>query len=94
MTCWGNNSSITGDVPDAAKFGPFVDVAAGRYGGCVIDSSSKLLCWGSSYLTTEPTSSVQAVVLDPNYDAQACAIDTSGGLTCWGASDSVVNDAP
>ena len=81
VRCFGDlePSSIPSSIP-----GAFQQVSAGWLGGCGVETTSALICWGRWGSTEPPPSgSFRSVSVGETY---VCAIDTQYILTCWGTA--------
>jgi hypothetical protein len=85
--------SLTNGQLDAVVSGTFLDVALFDEGGCVLDSSRRLSCWGKSLFNTfqEPQASLQSIGGE-TFDTivaggrVVCAASFSGAAACFGDS--------
>lgn len=77
ITCWGDNDYGQAEGPA----GNFLQVSAGAWAACAVDSNHDLWCWG--VLSEPPIKSGVARVAVGQSDG-ACLIDLTGRLWCWG----------
>ena len=81
VRCWGNNTLGQTDAPDVA----FRDVSVGGGGGCLIDLSGALQCWGTIVtVLPSPLPRLERVYLGRGDREAVCGINAAGELMCWG----------
>jgi hypothetical protein len=82
LHCWTRDVSAYTDVPNPDA--PTADVSLNR-GGCVLDPSGELSCWGDPEggggALDAPAGAFVSVATGALH---ACALDATGAATCWG----------
>lgn len=108
LWCWGSDSyDSLGDggsiadsavpVQEATGATNWVDVDAGNWGGCGLQSDNTLWCWGYNYSgrigdgtetqRSQPTQETSGNSWDSfSFGGSVCAIDNTGQLFCWGTN--------
>ena len=81
--CWGYDSSGQLDVPDDS----FVEVDAGLWQSCGINTAGEVLCWGCQGNDLGQCDAPEGTFISLSTGPyHGCAIDESGTAQCWAVS--------
>jgi len=82
IECWGDNFRGSCESPP----GTFSKVDVGNFGGCAIDTSGNLQCWGETPSQTDASTHDREgsfVDISMGYE-HGCVLDVDGVITCFG----------